>query len=98
METTDDHDYLISNASMGFTPKANALYPVRLTVNRLDNGRVEFEAEVRKPADSTQVYTKKFTLDVETVGPVNRIGLERSGRKGGDGLFENVEIDFSVQK
>ena len=98
VETTDDHDYLINNASMGFTPKANALYPVRLTVNRLVNGRIEFEAEVQKATDSGQVYVKKFVLDAEVVGPVNRIGLERSGRKGGDGIFEQVEIDFSVRK
>ena len=98
VETTDDHDYLINNSSMGFTPKGNVLYPVKLTVKRQQNGRVEFVAEVRKAPGSEQVYTKRFALDAEVVGPVNRIGLERSGRKGGVGMFENVEIDFSAQR
>lgn len=98
VETADEHKYLVTNQSMGFTPTANVMHTMTLWVDRGVDGQVRIEATVTNGSNLDQSYVKRFVLSSDVVGPLNRIGLERSGRTGGDGLFDSVTIDLSGRR
>jgi hypothetical protein len=51
-----------------------------------------FEVTVVNGGKGGGTFTKSFEVPNEHLGEFDRIGLERSGRTGGDALFESVTI------
>jgi hypothetical protein len=95
VETVDTHQYLISNQSLGFTPAADVMHEMEIRVSTEEDGQVRLVAVVTNGNDPRQKYAKSFECDPEVTGPLDRIGLERSGRTGGAGLFDSLTIDLS---
>lgn len=89
-ETVDTHEYIFNNENMGFTPAADVLHPMTIRVRRSERG-YRFEVAL-EDAKGTGTYRKVFTVSNEQMGRFDRIGLERSGRRGGNALFEQLSI------
>lgn len=98
VETTDEHRYLITNQNMGFTPAAGVMHKMTLRVAKGINGQVKFEAAVTDGSNPRHKYVNRFELESDEVGRLDRIGLERSGRTGGAGLFGSVLVDLSGKR
>jgi hypothetical protein len=81
----------VGNQDVGFTPAAGAMHKLTLKVRRA--GRVvRFEAELAD-ANGRGVYRKAFEVLARQAGNLDRVGLERSGRQGGDGLFASLSVE-----
>lgn len=89
-EDVDKHTEYIGNESMGFTPAADALHPMTVKVRQVGQ-RFRFDVTVTD-AKGGGKFTKSFTATAKQVGNYDRVGLERSGRRGGDALFEALTI------
>jgi hypothetical protein len=91
-EATDTHEYFFGNEGMGFTPATNAIHEMLIKVIKRDAG-AEFDITVRD-ANSKSEFKRKFTASNVQLGKFNRIGLERSGRRGADAIFDSVSIQL----
>jgi hypothetical protein len=89
-ETVNTHEEFFGNEDMGFTPAAGVLHQLTVKVRRTDGG-YRFEVEL-KDANGGGTYRKTFEVSSKQVGDFDRVGLERSGRRGGDALFESISI------
>jgi hypothetical protein len=89
-ERVDTHDEFFANEDMGFTPAAGVMHQLTIKVRRTER-HCRFEVELVSP-DGSGTYRKTFEVSNKQVGRFDRIGLERSGRRGGDALFESVSI------
>jgi hypothetical protein len=89
-EAVDTHEEFFGNQDMGFTPAADVLHQMTIRVRRTDRG-YRFEVTVAD-AKGGGTYRKAFEVSGEQMGRFDRIGLERSGRRGGDALFESLSI------
>ena len=89
-ETTDEHDYLFGNEAMSFEPVVGVMHQLQIRVTRKGDG-AQFEATVTGGGGG-KPHQKTFTVTAEQLGDYNRIGLERSGRTGGDALFDSITI------
>jgi hypothetical protein len=89
-ETVDTHEEFFANEEMGFTPAADVMYQLTIKVRRGER-RCRFEVAVA-PANGGDTYRKTFEVRSRQVGRFDRVGLERSGRRGGDALFKSVSI------
>lgn len=92
-ETTDTHESIFGNEDMGFTPATDAIHEMWIQVTKNDNG-AEFDVTVHD-ANSKTVFHRKFIASKQQLGKFNRIGLERSGRRGADAVFDSVSIELS---
>jgi hypothetical protein len=89
-ETVDTHEEFFANEDMGFTPAAEVIHQLTIKVKRTERVcRFEVELEAAKGGG---IYRKTFEVSNKQVGSFDRIGLERSGRNGGDALFESLSI------
>ena len=79
---------------MPFTPASDILHEMMIKVTQGDDGSVRFEVTVVDGAKSGKVYQCNMTIAAKDVGPLERIGLDRSGRTGGAALFGS----FSIQQ
>lgn len=91
-ETTDTHHAFFNNHNMGFTPATDRVHEMLLSVKKLRDG-AEFRITVRD-AGSKAAFHRRFTVSGRQLGKFNRIGLERSGRPGGDAMFDAVSIQL----
>ena len=89
-ETTDAHQYLFTNETMSFEPVCGVMHEMLIRVTETEAG-AEFEVTV-KGGNGGVPHRKRFSVSREQLGDYNRIGLERSGRTGGDALFDSVSI------
>lgn len=89
-ETVDAREKFLANQSMGFTPAAGVMHRLTIKVRRAER-TCRFEVELAD-ANGGGAYRKTFEVDSKHVGGFDRISLERSGRRGGDALFESVTI------
>lgn len=89
-ELTDTHEHLFENEDMGFTPVAGAMHRMTIRVRQRDRG-YRFDVTVTEGRGGDK-YHKVFDATIEQVGRYDRIGLERSGRHGGNALFESLSI------
>lgn len=89
-ETVDTHEYFFDNQDLGFTPAADALHEMTIRVRRKDGGyRLDVTLTEAKGGSRFQ---KTFEVTTEQMGRYDRVGLERSGRTGGDALFGSLSI------
>jgi hypothetical protein len=89
-ETIDAREKFIANEDMGFTPAAGVMHQLLIKVRR-DDQTCRFEVELADGSGGG-IYRKTFQFGSKHLGGFDRIGLDRSGRRGGDALFESVSI------
>jgi hypothetical protein len=89
-EAVDTHHSFFANEDMGFTPAAEVMHEMNIHVMRADRG-YRFEVTVVDGKGSGK-HRKVFEVTDEQMGRFDRIGLERSGRRGGNALFESLSI------
>ncbi|MFK7912005.1 MAG: hypothetical protein AB8F34_15595 [Akkermansiaceae bacterium] len=90
-ERVNDNKYITRSADMGFTPPAGKLLPMSVEVKRLKNGDVKLDVQVTSGKDT---YRATQTIKFAIIGKLQSIGLDRSGRTGGDGLFDDFIVDL----
>lgn len=91
-ETTDTHEPLFPNEDLGFTPATGAMHEMRLQVTKTEDG-ARFQVTVHDGNSNTQ-FNRTFTATNAQLGPFNRIGLERSGRRGAPATFDSLSIQL----
>jgi HEAT repeat protein len=90
VELLDTHQQIVGNDDMRFTPAPGLTHPMTILVRRQGQG-YRFDVAVGNAA-AKGGYRKSFEVTAEQLGRYDRLGLERSGRRGGDALFESVLI------
>jgi hypothetical protein len=90
-ETVDTHKEFFSNENLGFTPAAGIMHELTIKVSRGEKV-CRFNVTFVNGGKDGGTFTKSFDVPNEQLGDFDRIGLERSGRTGGDALFESVSI------
>ena len=86
IERVDDHKPIIFNTEMGFDPPVGKLLRMHLEVKRRPGGDVEIQTVI---SNGGAVFRKTAVLAADEIGKLEHIGLDRSGRNGGDGLFDD---------
>jgi len=89
IERVDDHKSIISNTAMGFDPPAGKLLRMHLEVQRRPDGDVQIQVVI---SNGSAAFRKTAVLAADEIGKLDHIGLERSGRNGGDGLFDDFVV------
>ncbi len=89
IERVDNHRPLIANTAMGFDPPAGKLLRLHLDVQRRPSGDVEIQAVL---SNGGPTFRKSVVLAAGEIGKLDHIGLDRSGRTGGDGLFDDFVL------
>jgi|GEM_PF-1835250 len=89
-ETTDKHEQIIPNRDLSFAPAAGVMHEMILLVKKTNTG-AEFEVTVND-GNGGPPYNTRFKVTADQLGDFSRIGLERSGRAGGDAVFDSISI------
>ncbi len=90
-ENVDTKAVHTPNTTMGYTPKANVLYRIKITVKTMGSGKTHVNTVITSPEN--QRFEKTATFTQKEIGPINEISLIRSGRRGGDALFSDFHIE-----
>ena len=65
---------------------------MKLKVRQMNNGDVELIVTIYQKKDERFVHT--LLVPAAMIGKVDQISLDRSGRQGGDALFDDLVIEF----
>ncbi len=90
-ERVDDNRTITQNTNMGFKPPAGKLMLMSVSVKRLAGGNVQMDVVVTSGDDS---FRTSKVMAAGVIGKLDHIGLDRSGRAGGDGLFDDLIVDL----
>ncbi|OYV06827.1 MAG: hypothetical protein CFE26_04235 [Verrucomicrobiales bacterium VVV1] len=90
-QRVDNQKQLTENSSMGFDPAAGKLQQMSLAVKRIPGGKVELEATI---GNGDKVFTERKIFEESVIGKLDHLSLDRSGRNGGDGLFDDLIVDL----
>ncbi len=92
VEDVKSHKYYVTNQTMPFRPTGGALCPISIKVERTEKG-AKFDIKIEPPKGAGgKPFSIQYTATNQQLGKFDRIGLERSGRKGGDALFDSFEL------
>lgn len=89
-QRVDNQEQITENAALGFDPESGKLMRMSLSVKRVPGGKVELEVVV---SNGSKSFTERKILEESVIGKLNQISLDRSGRTGGDGLFDELVVD-----
>jgi hypothetical protein len=90
-ERVDNRQELTTNEGMGFTPAMDAMQRMSLDVRVLENGDVKLEARVT--SKDGKIFKRSCEVPADAIGPLDRVSLDRSGRTGGDALFDDFIVE-----
>lgn len=90
-EQVDTHQHLTENSSMGFVPTVGKLRRMSIDVKRVAGGKVELDVVV---TDGDKIFSAPKILEGSVIGKLDHISLDRSGRTGGDALFDDLVVDL----
>lgn len=90
-ERVEGNVAITANANMGFDPPADKLLSMRIDVKRLANGAVQLDVLITSGGDTFRASEK---VRAELIGKLDHIGLDRSGRPGGDAIFDDLVVEL----
>jgi hypothetical protein len=93
-ERVDDNRALSENEDMGFDPPGGELLWMGVDVARRADGSVQMDVVVTSGDDS---FRSSEIVPAAAIGKLDRIGLDRSGRDGGDAIFDDLVVDLGKQ-
>jgi len=88
-EQVSNNKPVVNTTDMGFDPPPGELLPMRIDVQRQANRDVEISVMITRGKDT---FRKTHTVKAAVIGKLDRIGLDRSGRSGGDALFDDFVV------
>ena len=89
-EEVESHENLTQNQSMGFTPKGGELYRMVLDLTRMPQQRIQYKATVI--SQDGKSFESHLVVHGDKAGPLNEIGIVRSGRQGDTAIFDDLII------
>ncbi len=93
LETIPEHQAILNNQEMGFTPQTDSMHDMTIEFHRVGQ-EAGLEITIVDCANPKNRYTQKSKIPLAKFGKLDRLGLERSGRTGGAALIDEVEIRF----
>lgn len=92
-EKADDRTSLTSNTSMGFSPSTKAMQRMMIDVKRNNAGDATLEVVV---TNEGKTFRTRGVFKKDVIGSLSTIGLVRSGRSGGDAVFDDLVVGHGV--
>lgn len=92
-ERVDEHAPLVPNSPMGFTPSTDDFQRMGIDVKQHADGKVELQVEV---AGGDAIFRQRTVVEGGVIGKLDHISLDRSGRAGGDGVFDDFVVDLGI--
>ena len=92
-EKVDGNFELTPNKDMGFDPPGGKLLWMSIDVRRA-NGSVQLDVVV---TSGENTFKTSQIVEADEIGKLDQIGLARSGRAGGDGMFDDLVVDLGKQ-
>lgn len=90
-ERVDNHKAITENKDMGFTPALGEFQWMSIRVKRQPNEIVEIWVSVSANAGAPH-FSTQTRLPSQVIGKLDTISLDRSGRIGGDAMFDNLVV------
>lgn len=91
IEQVSNNVPILANTNMGFTPPPGKLLLMSMDVKRKPDKDVEISVII---TSGKQSFRTSQTIKAEKIGKLDRIGLDRSGRNGGDAIFDDFILDL----
>lgn len=90
-QRADNLQQITENSPMGFDPEGGKLQRMSLEVKRIPGGKVELDVTV---GNGEKVFSERTVVAESLIGKLDHLSLDRSGRTGGDALFDDLIVDF----
>jgi hypothetical protein len=92
-EQVDTKKGLKPNMDMGFTPQTNVFATMGIDVERASDNSVKLSVSVIEE-DTKAKHQAAIKVSADVIGALESISLDRSGRQGGDAVFDNLIIEM----
>jgi len=89
-QQVDSQEKLTDNTPLGFDPERGKLQRMIINVKRIPAGKVELEVVI---SNGDKTFTERRIVAESVIGKLDHVSLDRSGRSGGDGLFDDLVVD-----
>lgn len=80
------------NGDLGFTPDGDPPESMKIEVRRLPAGKTSLTVTITQGGESPKVFKKELVVANDVIGPLNQISLDRSGRRGGEAFFSDLQV------
>ncbi|MEI6176432.1 MAG: hypothetical protein WCS43_06040 [Verrucomicrobiota bacterium] len=91
LERISDKVVILNNTNMGFNPPAGKLLLMSMDVKRLRDNDVKISVMVSNDKD---IFRTSHIVKAGIIGKLDHIGLDRSGRTGGDAIFDDLIVEL----
>lgn len=96
LEDVTNNESVSDDINMDFTPSTESMQGMELNVRQRADGVVAIRVLIEQQGDQSGRFEFSINLDAETIGPLDQISLDRSGRTGGDAWFDDFTIDLNA--